>query len=64
MALDGCAQVNYVAAAMTLLAHRRLHPREVETASAAAVYLRPGCDSFSKRSLRAQIPANGPEPDP
>jgi hypothetical protein len=49
---------------MMCVTHTRWHRGEVDTTPAAAVYLRPGCDSFGKRSLLAQIPANGMEPDP
>jgi hypothetical protein len=49
---------------MMFLTHTRWHRGEVETTPAAAVYLRPECDSFSKRSALAQISANGMEPDP
>ena len=62
--LDLSDRVLYLQPAMMFLTHTRWHRGEVETTPAAAVYLRPECDSFSKRSALAQISANGMEPDP
>ncbi len=49
---------------MMVLAHTRWHKSTAEEAAAAAVYLRPGCDSSKRSSLFALIPENGTEPGP
>ncbi len=49
---------------MMVLAHIRWHESTAEDAAAAAVYLRPGCDSSKRSSLFGLIPVNGAEPGP
>ncbi len=40
------------------------HDATAEEAAAAAVYLRPGCDSSKRWSLFAVIPVSGTQPGP
>ncbi len=49
---------------MMVLAHIRWHRSTAEEAAAAAVYLRPDCDSSKRSSLFGMNPANGTEPGP
>ena len=49
---------------MMVLAHTQWHESTAEEAAAAAVYLRPGCDSSKLSSLFGLIPENRTEPGP
>ncbi len=49
---------------MMVLAHIQWHRSTAEEAAAAAVYLRPDCDSSKRSSLFGKNPANGTEPGP
>jgi hypothetical protein len=49
---------------MMFLAHTQWHKSTAEEAAAAAVYLRPGCDSSMRSHLFGLNPANDTEPGP
>ncbi len=49
---------------MMVLGHTEQRMSTAEEAAAAAVYLRPGCDSSTRSSLFGLIPENRTEPGP
>jgi hypothetical protein len=62
--LDGTMRASYIARRMMILAHTQRHMSTAKEAAAAAVYLRPGCDSSKRSPLFALNPVNGTEPGP